>query len=147
MIAAALRTEIDLFCTRVLERSELETLACCALATQRMTQGVRPVTGDDSLPSMRVLADLVDRAARSQPGAFLAYRALAEHLATQVGHAEAADAAREMAFDTIDDLVEDPAELPVLRNALTTFCEHFEHLCQEATRAPRRRDALTASAA
>ncbi len=147
MIAAALRTEIDLFWQYALERSEMDTLARCAVATQRLAHGVGDGSGDDSLPSMRAMAELLDRAALAQPAALLAYRALAEHLVAQALPSSAASAAREQALDSIDDLVEDPADLPVLRTALSTFCGHFHRLCQEATRAPRRRADLTASAA
>jgi hypothetical protein len=147
MIAAALRTEIDLFCRSTFERSELETLGRCALATQRLTQGLRAGGTEESLPSMRALGELVERAERSQPAVFLAYRAVTEQLAMHVAPSPGAARAREEAFDTIDGLVEDPTELPALRNALSTFCDHFQRLCQEATRAPRRSDDLTASAA
>lgn len=147
MIAAALRTEIDAFCHGALERYELETLSRCAVAAQRLTQGLRVGGSEGSLPSVRALAELVDRAVRSQPGAFLAYRALTEHLEAQVVQPGGAASAREEAFDAIDDLVDDPTELPVLRNALLTFCEKFQQLCQEATRAPRRLADISASAA
>jgi hypothetical protein len=147
MIAAALRTEIDLFCRSAVERSELETLGRCALATQRLTQGLRAEGTEASLPSMRVLGELVERAMRSQPAVFLAYRAVAEELAMHVASSSGAAWAREEAFDTIDAMVEDPTELPELRNALITFCDHFQRLCQEATRAPRRSLDLTATAA
>jgi hypothetical protein len=146
MIAAALRTEIDLFCRRALDRAELDALARCAVAAQRLTHGDRAVDAEE-LPTMHLLEELVERAARSQPAAFLAYRALSEQLVAQVKSCALAEAAREEAFDAIDDLVGDPTELPVLRSALLTFCEHFQHLCQEATRAPRRRGDLTATAA
>jgi hypothetical protein len=146
MIAAALRTQIDLFCRRALDRTELDSLARCAVATQHLTHGERPLDSDE-LPAMLLLAELVEQAARSKPAAHLAYRALSEQLVAQVKPSPLADAAREEALDAIDDLVGDPTELPVLRSALHTFCEHFEHLCQEATRAPRRRAALTATAA
>jgi hypothetical protein len=116
------------------------------MATQHLTHG-DPAVGDEELPAMRLLAELVERAAHCQPAALLAYRALSEQLVAQVKPSARAEAAREEAFDAIDDLVEDPTELPVLRSALHTFCEHFQHLCQEATRAPRRRAALTATAA
>lgn len=147
MIAAALRTEMDLFWQHALERSERDTLARCAVATQHLAQGLGVDCSDESLPSMRAMAELLDRAASAQPAALLAYRALAEHLVAQVLPSSAASAAREHALDSIDDLVEDPADLPVLRTALNTFCSHFQRLCQEATRAPRRRADLTASAA
>lgn len=147
MIGAALRTEIDLFWQNAIERSEIDTLSRCAVATQRMAQGLGDGRGDESLPSMRAMAELLDRAAEAQPAALLAYRALAEHLVAQVLPSSAASAAREQALDSIDDLVEDPADLPVLRAALNTFCGHFHRLCQEATRAPRLRADLTASAA
>jgi hypothetical protein len=146
MIAAALRTEIDVFCRRALDRAELDALVPCAVATQCLTQGGK-ASSTEELPTMRVLVELVERALRSQPAAFLAYRALSEHLVAQVMSSPVAAAAREDAFDAIDDLVEDPTELPVLRRALLTFCEHFQHLCQEATRAPRRPTDLTATAA
>jgi hypothetical protein len=146
MIAAALRTEIDLFCQRALDRADHDALTRCAVATQHLTQGDRAV-GDEELPAMRLLAELVERAAHEQPAALLAYRALSEQLVAQVKHSALAEAAREEALDAIDDLVGDPTELPTLRGALLTFCEHFQHLCQEATRAPRRRAALTATAA
>jgi hypothetical protein len=147
MIAAALRTEIDLFCRSALERSELETLGRCTLAAQRLTQGLRTGGTEESLPSMRALGELVESAERSQPAVFLAYRAVTEQLAMYVAPSPGAARAREEAFDTIDGLVDDPTELPALRNALITFCDYFHRLCQEAIRAPRRSDDLTASAA
>jgi hypothetical protein len=147
MIAAALRTEIDLFCHSAAERSELETLERCALATQRLTQGQRAGGTEESLPSMRALGDLIERAARSQPAVFLAYRAVTEQLALHVAPSPGSARAREEALDTIDDLVEDPTELPELRDAVVTFCDRFQRLCQEAIRAPRRSNDLTASAA
>jgi hypothetical protein len=146
MIAAALRTEIDLFCHRALDRLDHDSLTRCAVAMLYLTHGDRAV-GADALPAMRLVAELVERAARSQPAALLAYRALGEQLIAQVKPCPVAEAAREEAFDAIDDLVGDPTELPVLRSALLIFCEHFQHLCQEATRAPRRRADLTATAA
>ncbi|HTQ47208.1 MAG TPA: hypothetical protein VMI75_30845 [Polyangiaceae bacterium] len=146
MIAAALRTEIDLFCLRALDRADHGSLARCALATQRLTHGDR-LAGAEELPTMRLLAELVQRAARYHPATYLAYRALSEHLVAQVKPSSGAEVAREKAFDALDDLVADPTELPVLRSALHTFCEHFQHLCQEATRAPRGRADLTATAA
>lgn len=146
MIAAALRTEIDLFSQRALDRVELAAFERCALATQRLTQG-GGATGAEELPTIRVLAELVERAARCQPAALLAYRAFSEELVAKVMPEAGTAVAREGAFDAIDDLVEDPTELPLLRSALLTFCDHFQHLCQEATRAPRRRGDLTATAA
>jgi len=147
MIAAALRNEIDLFCRRALDRADHDALARCAVATQHLTADRNRGVGDEELPAMRHLAELVERAAHSQPAALLAYRALSEQLVAQVNPSPLAEASREEAFDAIDDLVEDPTELPVLRSALRNFCEHFQHLCQEATRAPRRRADLTATAA
>jgi len=146
MIAAALRTEIDIFCRGALDRAELDALARCAVATQHLTHGDL-LAGAEELPTMHLLAELIDRAVRTQPAALLAYRAFSEHLVAQVRPSSGAEAAREQAFDALDDLVADPTELPVLRGALHTFCEHFQLLCQEATRAPRRRADLTATAA
>jgi hypothetical protein len=147
MIAAALRTQIDHFCRDALERSETEALARCALATQRMTQGLQLDGAEKALPSMTALSELVHRALRSHRAAFLAYRALAEQLAMHALPSMAPAAAREDAFDAIDDLVDDPTELPVLRSEVAAFCEHFQRLCQEATRAPRRLVDVSASAA
>lgn len=147
MIAAALRTEIDLFCRSTVERCEHDALARCVFATQRLTQGLRAGGDEESLPSMRALGELVERAVDTQPGVFLAYRAATEELVMHVAPSSGAARAREKAFDTIDDLIEDPTELPAMRDALNTFCDHFQRLCQEATRAPRRSTGLTASAA
>ncbi len=147
MIAAALRTEIDRFCQSALERSEPETLEPCALAAQRLTRGLRCGSGEESLPSMRELGELLDRTAEREPASALACRALTEHLVAQVVPSPGASAAREAALDAIDDLVDDPTCLPVLRSALATFSEHLQRFFQEATRAPRRRGDVTASAA
>lgn len=147
MIAAALRTEIDLFCRSTVERCELDALARCVLAAQRLTQGLRAGGPEESLPSMRALGELLERAVETKPAVFLAFRAATEQLAMHVAPSSGAARAREEAFDTIDDLVEDPTELPALRDALTAFCDHFQRLCQEATRAPRLGTGLTATAA
>lgn len=146
MIAAALRTEIDIFCRGALDRAEFDALARCAVATQHLIHGDQ-TAGAEELPTMRLLRELVERAAHTQPAALLAYRALSEQLVAQVRPSAGVEGAREEAFDALDDLVADPTELPILRTALHTFCEHFQHLCQEATRAPRRRADLTATAA
>jgi hypothetical protein len=43
--------------------------------------------------------------------------------------------------------VQDPAELPVLRESLRQFMEHLEQLSQEVNRAPRRQSERHVSAA
>jgi len=145
MIASALRSEIQPFCVTACERFPAGDLVRCAASAQRVVRGMRAGTPEDKLPAMRALTSLVERAASEQVAASLAYRALCECMVAQLG-LESADGF-EAALDALDDLVQDPAQLPPLRLQLRAFIEHFEQLCQEATRAPRRQPDLSVSAA
>jgi hypothetical protein len=119
MIASALRTEIQQFCAEASVGRLEADLARRALAAHR-TEG---------------------------PAAVLAYEALCEYLSAQLGLEGASLDRFEGTLDAIDDLVEDPAELPVLREQLRRFCEQLEQTCQEANRAPRRKPERHVSAA
>jgi hypothetical protein len=100
------------------------------------------VHGDLAGLALRVL---LERDPEKAPAAFLACQALCESLAA---HAEGASLDRfEATLDAIDDLVQDPAELPALRDSLRRFMQRLEQLGQEATRAPRRQSEHHVSAA
>jgi hypothetical protein len=88
---------------------------------------------------------LLERDREAAPAAFLACQALCESLAAHF-EGRSLDGFEAM-LDAIDDLVQDPAELPVLRESLRRFTQHLEQLCQEATRAPRRQSDRHVSAA
>jgi hypothetical protein len=138
MIACALRTEIQLFCAAASDGLPEADLARCALAAHRLTHGRAVDTAEAALPSARALTLLVERSVKEAPAAFLAYQALSEYLVAQLGLEGGSFDRVEEALDAIDDLVQDPADLPVLRESLRRFTLHFEQLCHEVTRAPRR---------
>ncbi len=121
MISGALRTEIQRFAPRTQDAAR------------------------DLL--MRTLATLVERSATDDPAARLAYRAFAEHVAVQLGVLGADGSRVEQALDALDDLVEDPARLPALRQALRAFIQRFELQCDETVHVPRRRADVRVSAA
>lgn len=147
MIASALRAEIQQSCAAAWGGVPDTDLARCALAAHRLTHG-RPVgAAEEVLPSTRALTVLVERSVKDAPAAFLAYQALCEFLVTQLGLEGGSLDRVEQALDAIDDLVQDPAELPLLRQSLRGFIHHFEQLCQESTRAPRRQSERHVSAA
>ncbi len=121
MIAGALRTEIQRFAPRAPDRAR------------------------DAL--MHALATLVECSSPEDPAGRLACHAFAEHVAVELG-APGADRSRvEQALDAIDELVEDPAQLPGLRQALRAFMLRFERQCEETVRLPRRQTDVRISAA
>lgn len=147
MIASALRTEIQKFCAAAPDRLPGANLARCALAAHRLTHGRAVVTAEEGLPSLRALTLLVESSTKDAPATFLAYRALTENLVAQLG-LEGGNLDRvEEALDAIDDLVQDPRQLPILRERLRHFTNRFEQLCQEAPRATRRQSERRVSAA
>ena len=147
MIASALRAEIQHFCEAAPDGLTDADFARCAIAAHRLTRGRAVAVAEDGLPSIHALAILVERSAKEAPAAFLACQALCESFMAHLGLDDGAFDRAEAALDAIDDLVEDPAALPELREHLRRFVEHFEQLCKEANRAARRPSEQHVSAA
>jgi hypothetical protein len=84
----------------------------------------------------RIALGALERDADEAPAALLACQALCESLMARF-QGQSLDRF-EATLDAIDDLVEDPAELPDLRKSLRRFIEQLDRLSKEATRAPRR---------
>ena len=148
MIGSALRREIQSFTSTASDgRFDRETLARCGSALMKLTRGVRIGASDDGSPSTSLLAALVERSSLEAPEVYLAYRAFGEFFAAQLGLSDADADRAEASLDAIDDIVQDPAELPRLRAQLSRFTDHFRLLCQEAQRAPRRQFEHRVSAA
>jgi hypothetical protein len=122
MIASALRAEIQQFI--VSDRDGL-------------------VTGDLARLALTMLANSTDS---HGPAALLACQAFCESLVAHVGGLSLDRF--EATLDAIDDLVQDPAQLPMLRDRLRLFIEQVERRSQEVqSGAPRRQPALHVSAA
>jgi hypothetical protein len=121
MIASALRAEIQTFLAADSDRLVHGDLA-------RLATGI-----------------LQERDREKAPAAFLACQALCESL-TACSERGSLDRF-EATLDAIDDLVEDPAQLPVLREQLRRFMDRIEQLSLEASRAPRRQPEPHVSAA
>jgi hypothetical protein len=121
MIASALRAEIQQFL---------------------LTDPDRRIRGD---LARLALGALRERDRDLTPATFLACQALCEFLVAD-GEGRSLDGFEAM-LDALDELVEDPAQLPSLRAQLRSFIEHIEQLFQESSRAPRRQPALHVSAA
>lgn len=96
---------------------------------------------------MRALMALCERSVRDRSAACLVYRAFSEHLAAELDLPGADRDFVEAALDELDERVEDPRELPSLRDALRVFVAHFDRACEEVTRAPRRNHDLAVTAA
>jgi hypothetical protein len=121
MIASAMRAEIQQFLAADSSRLVDEELA-------RLATGM-----------------LQERDREEAPAAFLACQALCESLAARF-EGRSLDRFEAM-LDAIDDLVQDPAQLPPLREQLRGFIERVEQLSLETTRAPRRQSEHRVSAA
>jgi len=121
MIASAMRAEIQQFLAADSSRLADEELA-------RLATGM-----------------LQERDREEAPAAFLACQALCECLTARF-EGRSLDRFEAM-LDAIDDLVQDPAQLPPLREQLRGFIERVEQLSLEATRAPRRQSEHRVSAA
>jgi len=148
MIGSALRAEIQMFYSTASDgRLDREVLARCAAASAKLTRGVRVPAAEEALPSLSSLAALVESSATEQPASYLAFRALGEYVAAQLGVADGQLDRAEASLDTIDDIALDPAELPRIREQLRRYITLFQQLYQEAHRALRRQPALHVSAA
>jgi len=121
MIASALRTEIQQFLAAHSDPVVKEDLAHLAIRV------------------------LLERDREKAPAAFLACQALCESL-TAYSAGGSLDRF-ETTLDAIDDLVQDPAQLPPLREQLRRFMERIEQLSKDASRAPRRQPEPHVSAA
>jgi hypothetical protein len=149
MIASALRAEIER-CTRTIRSSN--PLFSSAL------DGTIPSRAPSAPRALAPLLDLLDREARDRTAAHLAHRAFFLYLAAENGLpwmrmveqrcgipretlaflGRAQDECRngvEEALDSLDVLVSDPAQLPVLRSQLRELIGHFDRLCEEVARA------------
>jgi len=152
MIARALRAEIERSAHTMRARNPLFSGA--AKGTQRArTSGPSPALGS--------LLALLDRGARDGTPAHLAHKAFFQYLAAENGlswiqmveercgipeealgflgsaREECRDGVEEV-LDAIDDLVDDPARLPGLRDELREVIEHFDQLCVEVAHVDRR---------
>jgi hypothetical protein len=148
MIASALRADVvRLARTRTDRTFDGEPLARCAAVLQGLTRGAHATATEEPSSSIRTLMALCERGLRDRSAAGLVYRAFSEHLAAELDLPGADRDLVEAAFDELDERVEDPRELPSLREALRVFVAHFDRLCEEATRAPRRSHDLAVTAA
>jgi hypothetical protein len=148
MIASALRTDIERFygaaCERAVDRGDFER---CAAAARRLVVGRRVGAPEETLPATRALSNLVQSAAAEQRAAVLSFRAICEYMAARLGLEGASLECVEETLDAIDDMVQEPSELPLLREQLRRFTAQFEQMCQESTRVVRTRPDLHVSAA
>ena len=148
MIASALRAEIERS-TRAMRSSN--PLFSSAL------DGTLPSRAPTAPRALTPLLDLLDRGVREQTVAHLAHRAFFLYLAAENGlpwmHmveqrcgiprealaflGNAQDECRdgvEDALDSLDAVVGDPTQLPLLRNQLRELIGHFDRLCEEVAR-------------
>lgn len=147
MIGSALRSEIRRCCAALSDGPPETDLARCALAAHRLMHGRQGVSTEEALPSARALTALIERSVEGAPADFLAYQALCEYLLAQLRLEGGSFDRAEEALDAIDNLVEDPAQLPTLRESLRHFAKQFEQFCHEVTLAPRRQPERRVSAA
>jgi hypothetical protein len=143
MIASALRAEIERSASAVRARNPLVSAA--------MVGATRPAVA--TLPSLSPLLDRLD-GGPADDAAGLAVRAFFQYVAAENGVAwirmlqercgiprdafaflgrgqdECRDRVEE-ALDAIDVLVDDPTQLPVLREQLREVIGHFDRLCEE----------------
>jgi len=147
MIGSALRSEIRRCCAAISDGLPETDVAGCALAVHRLVHGKRGGSTEEALPSARALTALIERSVEAAPADFLAYQAICESLVAQLGLEGGSFDRVEEALDALDDLVEDPSQLPTLRESLRHFVDHFEQFCQEVTLAPRRQSERRVSAA
>ena len=154
MIASALRAEIQRSGASLRQRYPL-----FAAPTAETSRSRLPGASGAALALLKVL----ERAPREHAVEHLVHRALFLHLAAENGPAFIGTLERrcglprdtlayvsharpecrdrmEEALDAIDVRVEDPMQLPALRDGLRGLTEQLERLCEEATRAGRTDD-------
>jgi hypothetical protein len=148
MIASALRAEIERTTNTMRSSNPLFSSAL---------DGTLPTRAPTAPRALAPLLDLLDRGARDRTVAHLAHRAFFLYLAAENGlpwmrmveqccgiphetlaflgevQGECRDGVEE-ALDSLDALVGDPAQLPILRGQLSEVIGHFDRLCEEVAR-------------